>query len=91
MDADELRDWLYQNYPAKWQVIRGGSYIYTPAHDYHVCVVWPTGIRIRRLGESRDGMSTTTETFAADLASIWADPVEAAPDWLRPLLAPQTT
>ncbi len=91
MDADELRNWLYLNYPANWHVLGGGAYIYTPGHDYHVRVAWPTGILIRRLGESRATTSTTTKTFAADLASLWVDPVESAPDWLRPLLAPQTT
>lgn len=90
MDADELRNWLYQNYPADWQIMHGGAYLYTPNHDYHVRVVWPTGIRIRRVGESHTVMDTTTKTFAADLASLWVDPVEAAPDWLRPLLSPQT-
>jgi hypothetical protein len=90
MDADELRNWLYQNYPADWQVINGGAYIYTPAHDYHVCVVWPAGIRLVRACEPRARMSTTTKTFVEDLASLWMDPVELAPDWLRPLLSTRT-
>ena len=90
MDADELRNWLHQNYPAQWQVIGGGAYIYTLAHDYHVCVVWPTGMRLKIAGESCAEKNTSTETFVQDLASLWADPVDLAPDWLRPFLAPQT-
>jgi len=90
MNADELRKWLSQNYPAQWQVIGGGAYIYTPAHDYHVCVAWPTGMRLKLAGESRAMMNTTTQTFVQDLASLWVDPVELAPDWLRPLLSTQT-
>ena len=90
MDAHELRNWLYQNYPAKWQVIGGGAYIYTPAHDYHVCILWPAKILLKRVGESRAILSTTPKTLAADLASLWVDPVDSAPDWLRPLLSAQT-